>query len=250
MIRLYQLTSFRGPLTALFALVTWGLTPSSANADLTQWSAAVNTGSPPIFMATHIFTPSIVDIGALSGDITYEFIVNGAFRATAGSLIGSLTGGQSQAIRFDQFLHTNTYGVTQYGVADYDFGVPTTYDADVHLAFVVHSGAGTTALFVNGLDTGATVPLALTLHGPVAFGGTDIGGGNFLGDDSYAGRILGFADYNAALSSTELKAHADAFFAPAAVPELPALATWTMLVSYGIAGCVGHRWPRRKTQHH
>jgi len=232
---------FRGPLAAVLALVAWGLMPCSAEAGLTQWLAEVNAGTPATFVATDVFTPSIVDIGALSGDLTYEFIVNGADRAAAGSLVGSLIAGQNQAIRFEQWLDTNHYGATQYGVADYDFGVPTTFDTDIHLAFVVHSAAGSTSLFVNGVDTGATVPMALTLHGPVAFGGTDIGGGNFLGDDSFAGKILAFADYDSALSSDELKAHADAFFAPA--PEPP---TWTMVLSLGAIGLVRHRWRGRK----
>ncbi len=236
-----RLALFRRPLAALFALVVWGLMPSSADAGLPQWLAEVNTGTPSTFVATNIFTPSIVNIGALSGDITYEFIVNGSDRAAAGSLIGSLTGGQSQAIRFEQWFNTGHYGATQYGVADYDFGVPTTYDADVHLAFVVNSGAGTTALFVNGLNTGATVPFALTLHGPVAVGGTDIGGGNFLGDDSFAGTILGFATYDSALPAAELKAHADAFFT--AVPEPGA---GTMALSLGIVGLAVRRWRRRE----
>lgn len=215
MIHSHRFTPFRGVLMAILALVVWGLMPSSADAGLTQWLAAVNTGTLPTSVATTVFTPSIVDIGTLSGDITYEFIVNGSDRATAGSLIGALTGGQSEAIRFEQFPNTDHYGVTQYGVADHDFGVPTHFDTDVHLAFVVDSGAGTTTLFVNGVNTGATVPYALTLQGPVAFGGTDLGGGNFLGDDAFAGTILGFAAYNSTLSSDELQAHADAFFASA-----------------------------------
>lgn len=233
---------FRGSLAATSALVAWALTPSPADAGLVQWLAKVNTGTPATFSATNVFTPSIVDIGALSGDITYEFIVNGGDRAAAGSLIGSLTGGQSQAIRFEQWPNTGHYGATRYYIDDYDFGVATTYDTDVHLAFVVNSGAGTTALFVNGMDTGATVPFALTLHGPVAFGGTDTGGG-FLGDDSFAGTILGFAAYDSALSPDELEAHADAFFSLAAVPEP---STWKMALSLGIVGLVGHRWQRRK----
>jgi hypothetical protein len=216
--------------------------PSPANADVIQWLAQVNTGTPATFVATNVFTPSIVNIGALSGDITYEFIVNGGDRAAAGSLLGSLTGGQAEAIRFEQWFNTGTYGATRYLIADYDFGVATTFDTDVHLAFVVDSAAGTTALFVNGLDTGATVPFALTLNGLVAFGGTDIGGGNFLGDDSFAGTIHGFAAYDTALSADELKAHTDAFFA---VPEP---ATWIVFLSVGLLGLIGHR--RRDVRSH
>lgn len=213
------------------------LASHAANATLNDWTSAVGTGTPASFVATNIFTPSVVNIGALSGNITYEFIVNGGDRAAAGSLIGSLTGGQSQAIRFEQWQNTGTYGATRYLVADYDFGVATTFDADIHLAFVVDAAAGTTALFVNGQDTGATVPFALTLNGNVAFGGTDLGGGNFLGDDSFAGTIYGFAAYGSALSAEELKAHSDAYFA--AVPEPGTLA---LFASAGLLGLVGRRF--------
>jgi hypothetical protein len=99
-------------------------------------------------------------------------------------------------------------------------------------------------LFVNGLDTGTTVPFALTLNGSVAFGGTDIGGGNVMGDDSFAGTIFGFAAYDSALSPEELKAHADAYFA-AAVPEP---ATWAIFLSAGLLGLAGHRWKKLGTE--
>jgi hypothetical protein len=232
-------------MTAL-ALVAWSFVPSSAHAGLVQWVAQVNTGTPATFVATNVFTPSVVDIGTLSGDITYEFVVNGADRASAGSLIGSLADGQSQAIRFEQFPNTNEYGVTQYRIGDYVFGVTTTFGADVDLAFVVNSAAGTTALFVNGTDTGTTVPVALTLHGQVGVGATYIGGNAFLdpSQDSFEGTVLGFATYDAALSSAELKAHADAYFGSAAVPE-PATGT---LFGLGFIGFVGYRWFTRKTK--
>lgn len=242
MTRFCGLSLFRALIAIPVAIAAWGVTPSSASANLIQWLAEVNSGSPaPVFVATNVFTPSIVDIGALSGDITYEFLVNGQDRAAAGSLIGSLTGGQNEAIRFEQWHNTGTYGATKYSVADYDFFVPTTYDTDVVLDFVVNSAAGTTRLFVNGVDSGATVPFALTLHGPVAFGGTAMPGGGFLGDDSFAGTIIGFASYDGALSSTELKKHADAFFA--VVPEP---STWTTLLTGGIACLIGRRCQKRK----
>jgi hypothetical protein len=222
-------------------LATGILVPSSADAALGQWTDAVNTGTPASFVATNIFTPSVVNIGALSGNITYEFVVNGGDRAAAGSLLGSLTGGQSEAIRFEQWHNTGTYGATRYFVADYDFGVATTFDTDLHLAFVVNSAAETTALFVNGVDTGATVPFAMTLNGLVAFGGTDLGGGGFLGDDAFAGTIFGFAAYDEALSAEELKIHSDAFFA-----TVPEPATWAVFLSAGLLGLAGRRRTRLK----
>lgn len=223
-----QIASLR-PALAVAALAASALMPAAATAGLADWGGQVGAGTPATFSATNIFTPSVVDIGALTGDITYEFIVNGKDRAAAGSLIGSLANGQNQAIRFEQWQNTGAYGATLYGIDDYSFGVATAFDIDVDLAFVVDSAAGTTALFVNGIDTGTTVPFALTLQGPVGFGGTLLPGGSFLGDDAYEGVILGFAAYDSALSAPELKAHADAFF----VTEP---ATWTMLLGAGFLG--------------
>ncbi len=235
--RLGRPALIRHLLAAIIGLGITAVIPTPAQAGLTEWVSSVNSGTPPVFVATNIFTPSVVDIGAVSGDITYEFVVNGAERAGAGSLIGSLTGGQHQAIRFEQWHHTGHYGATQYGVADYDFGVNTTYDTDIVLDFVVNSAAGITTLYVNGVNTGATVPIALTLHGPVAFGNTDLGGGNFLGDDAFAGSIYGFADFNSALSADEIKAHSDAFFSTG-VPEP---ATWTIGLGLAVIGAIVHR---------
>jgi len=44
---------------------------AAAHADLTQWVAAVNAGSPYTYLATQISPlPTTVNIGTLSGDIT------------------------------------------------------------------------------------------------------------------------------------------------------------------------------------
>ena len=122
--------------------------------------------------------------------------------------------------------------------------MPTTFGVDVDLAFVVNSAAGTTALFVNGIDTGATVPVALTLQGQVGVGATYIGGGQFLdpSQDSFEGTIYGFATYDSALAPEELKAHADAYFGISAVPEPSTLIYPAIAAPLGL----GYAWRRRR----
>src|SRR5262245_9499837 len=85
-----------------------------ARADLMQYGDAVNAGSPHTFLATNIAPlPTVVNIGALPGpNRTYEFIVNGPLSPVSSALMGSFTGGQHAAIKFDQFPATHLYGVT------------------------------------------------------------------------------------------------------------------------------------------
>jgi hypothetical protein len=183
---------------------------ATAHADLTQWAGSVIAGSPT-YLATQISPlPTTINIGALSGNITYEFIVNGQIGPSSS---GALMADGRQAIKFDQYPNTGLYGATQYGIADYNFGVPTAVGTDVVLDFVANSGTGTTALFVNGANTGMTVPFALTLNGSVTVGGAPSSPG-FI--DEFNGQILGLATFDSALSASEIKADANAF---AAVPE-------------------------------
>lgn len=215
--RLYS-PAARGLCAALVCLVS--LAGNAAHADLSEWTNAVNAGTPPAFVGTNFTTPTLINIGSLSGDITYEFIVNGSDASNSAALLGDITG-QDQALKFEQFDNTGHYGVTAYGFTDFDFGVPTTFGSDVVVDFVVSSGAGTTALFVNGVDTGATVPYVVSLTGTVGLGGTFDGTVFF---DLFPGTVLGFATFDSALSAAEIQTQANAFLAPAAVPEPGTLA--------------------------
>jgi hypothetical protein len=188
------------------------LAGNTARADLMAYVDAVNAGTPYTFLAWDISDiPIVVDIGDLPGpDRTYEFIANG-FPTASSALLGDFTdGGQHQAIKFEQWPSTGLYGVTNYGAFDYDFGVPTTFGSDVILDYVVTGG--TTSLFVNGVDTGATVPFEMTLQGNVGLGGAPRSDGSFI--DIFDGTILAAATFNSALSPDEIMMHSDAFFAP------------------------------------
>lgn len=201
---------------ASFCLAT-GLVGNIAHADISQWVDAVNMGTPHTYLSTNIApTPALVDIGALSGDVTYEFLVNGN-QTGSSALLGSYDGFTGEAIKFEQYLNTGHYGITRFGFSDYDFGINTAFGSDVVLGFVVNSALGTTSLFVNGMDTGATIPYALTLQGTVGFGGAyNFNNNSFF--DALEGKILGFAAFDEALSPDEIQSHANAFY-NTAVPE-------------------------------
>lgn len=230
----------RAQVVVLLMLTAASLAPRSASASIAMWLDEVAQGTPANFTITNVPIPVAVDISGLSGEITYEFIVNGADRATAGTLIGSNTNGQNQAIRFEQWQNTDSYGITVYGDNDYSFNVPTSFDVDVHLAFV--SQFGVTELFINGVSTGQTLPIMLTLNGVVGFSATLLDGGVLMTDDSFAGSILGFAAYDWALTGAELKAHADAYFAADPVPEP---AAWLVFGGLGLIGTLGVAVRRR-----
>ena len=181
-----------------------------ANAALVDWVGEVGSGTPAAFSDTNVTPlPKTANIGSLSGAITYEFIVNVNNIGSSSALMGVNPG---QAIKFEQWNNTNRYGVTVFGVADHNFGVLNTYGTDVHLAFVADGGS-TTKLFVNGVDTGATVPASTSLSGTVGIGAA-FRTSNSTFFDVMSGSMSGVATYNSALSASEIAQHSNAFFAP------------------------------------
>ncbi|HTR42935.1 MAG TPA: PEP-CTERM sorting domain-containing protein [Pseudomonadales bacterium] len=226
------------PLVIFAILAGLGIGAVPAHADLAQWLTAVNAGSPT-YEATQISPlPTTINIGSLSGNNTYEFIVNGQIGP---STSGALMADGSQAIKFDQYPNTGLYGATQYGIADYDFGEPTTVGNNVVLDFVANSGTGTTSLFVNGAAEGTAVPFALTLSGNVTVGAAFGAVGNQGFFDDFNGQILGLATFDSGLSGNQIMQHANAFFA---VPEPSSLA---MFMSLGVSGLwMVRRLPRRR----
>jgi hypothetical protein len=180
---------------------------------LVEWEVAA-TAAAPTFFATHV-EDGLYDIGELSGDISYEFIVQSNPDEIEPSmcLIGRRDFGDVQAgLKYEQWNNTGTYGATIFGVADYDFGVPNDPGVVTHLVFVSNADLGVTDLFVNGAYRGS-VPAAITLSGVVGigFGAQDREGFDPYFDD-FDGEIFGVAIYDRALSMGEIRLNADAYF--------------------------------------
>ncbi len=195
----------------------WSFRVVDRNTD--NWAATV-AGDSPAFLATYV-EDGLYDIGAFSGDITYEFVVRSNPDETEASmcLIGRRQFGDTQAgLKYEQWNNTGTYGATLFGVVDLDYGVPTAPGEYTVLAFVSSEDAGTTTLYVNGVQEGS-IASAITLSGLVGIGygaqGED-GTGVF---DDFDGALFGVAIYDTALSDDVIAKHSDSYFTPIAITD-------------------------------
>jgi len=194
--------------TALLAVIVLS---APAFATIIDWQ----DGSIPTFYAIDV-TPGVYDIGALSGAITYEFMVNAnpdetqPSMALMGSMIGENGPGRA-ALKYEQWQNSGTYGVTLFGVADYNSGIATAPGENTHLVFV--SEGGETDLYVNGVYQ-TSLPAEITLSGTVGIGMAirDAAGAEYV--DLFDGAILGVAVYNTNLTAGEIQAKADRFLIP------------------------------------
>jgi len=182
--------------------------PGAAKA---SWENAAKAAAPT-FLATDV-PDGVYDIGALGGEITYEFVVQSNPDETQASmcLIGRRNFGDTQAgIKYEQWPDSKTYGATLFGVVDLDFNEPTAPGVPTHLTFVSSEATGTTALYVNGVYK-ASVEAAITLSGKVGIGyGAQAEDGSSFFDD-FDGAIIGVAIYDRLLTKGEVRLHSDAF---------------------------------------
>jgi hypothetical protein len=218
------------------SLVLAGVT--SSHATLSMWQAEVSgAGTAPaatLFSATSGSSPIIFNVGALSDDRSFEFIVNSGPFGASQALMGtqnSATG--QQGLKFEQWNETGMYGMTDFGVFDYVSTVPYDLNRDVHIVFA--SDAATTNMYIDG-NLAYNFPIGMRMTGnqgiAAATNGTETG---FF--DLMDGNILGFASYDSALSQLEIVEHYDAF---TAIPEPGAI----VLIAIG---CVAFRRRRYRT---
>ncbi|MDT8300211.1 MAG: LamG domain-containing protein [Sedimentisphaerales bacterium] len=188
-----------------------------ADENTASWAAAAGKDSPA-FIATFV-EDGLYDIGALSGDITYEFVVqsNPDEQEASMALIGRRDSDTNNAgIKYEQWNNTGTYGATLFGVVDLDFGVPTSPGEHTVLTFVSSETTNTTALYVNGALAGS-VDSAITLSGIVGigYGSQDEATRGSASFDNFDGTIFGVAIYGEALAEDLIAEHADSYFNPA-----------------------------------
>jgi len=215
----------------------WSFTTVDPDIDMNvnNW-AAVAGSAAPAYQAVHV-ADGVYDIGELSGDITYEFIVISDPCETEASmaLIGRRSYGDTAAgLKYEQWNNTGTYGATLFGVVDLDFGVPTAPGEYTHLAFVSKDdpNAPTTTLYVNGEEAGV-VNNAITLNGIVGIGyaaSAEDGSASF---DNFDGSVFGVAIYDEALSAEVIEKNATAFLSPIAISDPDLLIHYTFETGSG-----------------
>lgn len=222
------------PLIFGFAAASFGA--GSTHGSLAEWQAAVESGSAP---ASRYFkdvdgpAPSGLypvgwDVGSLTGDRSFEFIV---FAGDAGGSSALMGVSGVQGLKFEQWMDTGSLGLTDFGVADHTAPVPSPLYAEAHLVFA-YDGADT-HLYVNGVLAHTFAGVALESSGNQWLGAVSADGVAF--GDPLDGRILGFASYDTALPAAEVAAHHAAFAQGATVLSLPA---WQAAVAAGTTPAV------------
>ena len=188
---------------------------AASRATLAMWQSEVTAvGTAP---ATTNFTtipggsPILFNVGALTGDRSFEFIVNSPSGGISQALMGSQDPAVGrQGLKFDQCCNTGLYGMTNFGVIDYNSSSATDFGRDVHIVFT--SNGSNTDMFTDGIYR-FTYPTALIMQGVHGLGAADSFGTFF---DVMAGNILGFASYDSALTPAEVLQHNNSF---TAIPE-------------------------------
>ena len=173
-----------------------------------SWAIGVDEGTPALLKYTAGLagnTTTTVDLSGISGDATYEFLVDGEDNGQSSTTLLTANGWH---LRMEQWNNTNQLGVTQSGVADWQLtaesgqSTATPYGSQTHIVYVVDSAAVQTRVYVNSVLVG-------TLNrAPDLANVATILGDTGLRNDAESG-ILGFAAYNSALDVTEITDHYD-----------------------------------------
>ncbi|MEM7394822.1 MAG: LamG-like jellyroll fold domain-containing protein, partial [Verrucomicrobiota bacterium] len=98
-----------------------------------------------------IDTPTVVDMGEVTGDSSFEFF----FNAVKAGPSTAIAGNAGLGLKLDQWNEQGVFGVTEFGVADHIFdGVESVFERDVHVVYVNDTAAGETRLYVDGVQAG------------------------------------------------------------------------------------------------
>ena len=161
------------------------------------------------------------NFGTVSGESTFEFIVEGD--PVAGGRDGYLAVGSnsSSSLRYEQWSDTGQLGFTQSGVADYTFSpIVLSPTKATHVTYV-WDGDGRMDLYLDGTLVGQNNGVASSFNMPT---GNGLLGNNSAGNEGMVGTIHRVTIYNEALTSEEIERHSNAYND---VPEPPTIDSFT-----------------------
>ena len=220
---------------------------------LDNYDAVINADSANGVIPTATLTSEITltgaagspfNFGAVSGDATIEFILQGDPSHNNSAFLAAGSGSPS-SLRYEVWDDTGELGFTQGGVADYQFtpGVPSP-KKPTHIAYVWDPTATTMKLYVNGKMAGTTTGVSADFNMP---SGPGVLGANGGGEETLVATIYRVTVYDVALDAATLQHHSDALggevlpalngydasIAAEAVPPVAALTTTALLPSSG-----------------
>ncbi len=159
--RIEQDTDPMGEGSILYSWATYnGALPADMIADLAASAKPFDPSGPFI-------EPTIVDLGVVEGDASYEFF----FNAVKDGASTAVAGNGAWGLKFDQWNEQGVFGLTEFGVVDHIFeiegdGSPeATFGEDVHAVFVNDVTNGEVRLYVNGEYVGFILT-SFELSGP------------------------------------------------------------------------------------
>ncbi len=208
--------AWRGGWTALAAWLTAVGASFQAGASLADYDAAIAgdaaAGLVPVSRRTSAVTLNGVDrvpwnFGTVSGDATFEFIVNGDPASQSAYL--AVGANASSNLRFAQWPGTGQLGFTQLGVRDYSFtpAVPTPVEP-THVVYAWTSATRTLRLYRNGVLAGTSAGVDPAFAMPTGAGWL---GSNPSGGEAMTGTLHRLTVYDEPLPESTIRAHAQAF---------------------------------------
>lgn len=185
----------------------------SGLAGVQAWEEAVSNGTASVHTRTVPLagnTTTTVDLSALSGSVSYEFLVDAE---DLGQQVVHLLDAPGNSYRFEQWNNSSAMGLTDYGVYDYQFtaepgqSVASPYGGLHHVVYAVDQSSSTIKLYIDGVHVGS---FNMPQSDLIITSSSSVLGDTNMRDDSSPG-IHAFAAYNSALTSSEIEDHYNAW---------------------------------------
>lgn len=192
--------------------------PVVARASLETYDAAIaNDIGDGLVPVSRLTTPAAVngtaraafDFGNVTGDATFEFILEGDSTPSFGAVCLAVGSNTKSVLRYEQWQNTGKLGFTQLGVEDYFFNpsIPSPR-GPLHLVYAWKSSERTMWLYLNGLKVGSRSGVDNGFAMPT---GPGYLGGDQNDNDLLFGTYHRVTIYNSVLSEDAIRRHSDTY---------------------------------------